>query len=207
MTDAAGPSPIRFDQTGLRGRTALLLTDLPTNDAGVPVDLPTGTTHVVILDDTPNPTLTLQVHPVGNPQNVAFVDHADLALTTPWATPLTTIDTERSCGVSSRDSSPGFARRNTPMAEPDITYYAVLGGDRTRDNPSGLVRRIHTTPRSTDEAFGRDLRWHPTEYLRKYFLGHNDDDHEEITLEEAATIISRWRVKWADEDRETADGQ
>lgn len=103
-------------------------------------------------------------------------------------------------------SSPRFARRNTPMTEPKITYYAKLGGDRTRDNPSGLVRRIHTTPMPTDEAFGRDLRWHPTEYLYKYWLGHNDDDHEEITLEEAATVISRWRVKWADEDRETADG-
>lgn len=202
MTDAAGPAPIRFDQTGLRGRTALLLTDLPTNDAGVPVDLPTDTTHVVILDDTPNPTLTLQVHPVGNPQNVAFVDHADLALTMSNAADA---DTGRRGGHPGAQAR-GFGRRNTPMTEPRITYYAVLGGDRTRDNPSGLVRRIHTTPRSTDEAFGRDLRWHPTEYLRRYFLGHNDDDHEEITLEEAATVISRWRVKWADEDREKADG-
>ncbi|OWM01268.1 hypothetical protein B7435_17050 [Mycolicibacterium peregrinum] len=92
------------------------------------------------------------------------------------------------------------------MTEPRITYYALLAGDRTRDNPSGLVRRIHTTPRPTDEAFGRDLRWHPTEYLRKYWLGHNDVDHEEITLEEAATIISRWRVKWAKEDRDGAGG-
>ncbi|OWM01266.1 hypothetical protein B7435_17040 [Mycolicibacterium peregrinum] len=73
------PSPIRFDQNGLRGRTALLLTDLPANDAGVPVDQPPGTTHVVILDDAPTSTLTLQVRV---PQNVAFVDHADLALLT-----------------------------------------------------------------------------------------------------------------------------
>lgn len=72
---------IRHDQTGLTGLTAELLSDLPTNDAGVPVDLPAGTTHVVIIDDTPNPTLTLQVHPVGQPDHVVFIDHTELALT------------------------------------------------------------------------------------------------------------------------------
>ena len=123
-----------------------------------------------------------------------------------WCDPQAATNTERRVAFSSPDSGLGFARRNTPMAEPKITYYAKLAGDRTRDNPSGLVRRIHTTPMPTDEAFGRDLRWHPTEYLRKYWLGHNDADHEEIILEEAATIISRWRVKWAAEDRERADG-
>lgn len=157
--------PIRYDQTGLRGHTAILLTELPTDDAGVPVKLPPGTTHVMIVDDTPNPTLTLQVHPVGNPQCVVYIDHAELALT-----------------------------------EPQITYYAILGADRTRENPSGLIRRIHTSPRTTDEAFGRNMHWHPTEYLRKYFLGHNDDDHEEISAEEAQAVIARWRAKWSRED-------
>lgn len=75
--------PIRYDQAGLAGRVAVLLTDLPTDDAGVPVNLPKGTTHVVILDDTPNPTLTLRVHPVGDDQTVAYVDHAELALDEP----------------------------------------------------------------------------------------------------------------------------
>lgn len=83
-----------------------------------------------------NPTLTLQVHPVGDPQCVVYIDHAQLGLT-----------------------------------ETEITYYAKLSGDRTRDNPSGIVRRIHDSPWSTDEAFGRDLQWHPTEYLRRYWCG------------------------------------
>ena len=74
--------PIRFDQTGLTGQVAVLLTDLPTNDAGVPVDLPPGTDRVVVLDDTPNPTLTLRVHPAGDPQHIVYIDHADLALAT-----------------------------------------------------------------------------------------------------------------------------
>ncbi|MFT4127030.1 MAG: hypothetical protein QM662_12485 [Gordonia sp. (in: high G+C Gram-positive bacteria)] len=74
------PVPIRFDQTGLAGRTAVLLTDLPTDTAGVPVDLPPGTRRVVVLDDTPDPTLTLRVHPVGDERTVAYIDHAELAM-------------------------------------------------------------------------------------------------------------------------------
>ncbi|UBV23950.1 MULTISPECIES: hypothetical protein [Mycolicibacterium] len=90
------------------------------------------------------------------------------------------------------------------MTEPQITYYAKLAAGRTRENPSGLVRRIHTSPLSTDESFGRDLQWHPTEYLRKYALGHNDVDHEEISAEEAQAVIDRWTIKWAQEDAEKA---
>lgn len=75
--------PIRYDQAGLQGQVATLLTEVPTDDAGVPVDLPKGTKHVVILDDTPNPTLTLRVHPVGDDHTVVYVDHAELALGEP----------------------------------------------------------------------------------------------------------------------------
>lgn len=56
------------------------------------------------------------------------------------------------------------------MSDPAITCYTV-DGDR---NPSGFVRRIHITPVSTCEAFGRNMQWHRTEYLRRYWLGHND---------------------------------
>ncbi|MDG5768830.1 hypothetical protein QA798_02535, partial [Mycolicibacterium fortuitum] len=54
------------------------------------------------------------------------------------------------------------------MTDPRLTYYAAGG---TREDPAGVIRRIHTSPLPTDETFGRDLQWHPTEYLRKYFLG------------------------------------
>ena len=93
------------------------------------------------------------------------------------------------------------------MTTPDITYYAKLAGNRTRQNPSGIVRRIHTSPGPTDEAFGRDLQWHPTEYLRRYWLGHNDVDHEEITADEAQVIIDRWRAKWANEDAQNGESR
>lgn len=88
------------------------------------------------------------------------------------------------------------------MTEPSVTYYARMSLNRTRDNPSGLVRRIHTIPMPTDQYFGRDMQWHPTEYLRRYWRGHAEDDHEEITADEAQAIIDRWRVKWAREDAE-----
>lgn len=78
--------PIRYDQTGLAGRVAVVLTDLPTDDAGVPVDLPKGTTRVVVVDDTPNANLTLRVHPVGDNTTVVYVDHAELALDEPGET-------------------------------------------------------------------------------------------------------------------------
>ena len=85
------------------------------------------------------------------------------------------------------------------MTKPRLTYYAVLAAGGTREDPAGVIRRVHTSPLPTDEAFGRDLQWHPTEYLRKYFLGHNDDDHEEIPAEEAQAIIDRGRAKWTKE--------
>ena len=72
--------PVRYDQTGLAGQTARLLTDPPTDDAGVPADLPAGTAEVVVVDDTPNPTLTLRVHPVGSATEVSFVRFDQLAV-------------------------------------------------------------------------------------------------------------------------------
>jgi hypothetical protein len=86
------------------------------------------------------------------------------------------------------------------MRELTITYYAKLAGGTTRENPSGIVRRIHTTPMPTDQYFGRDRQWHPTEYLRRHWRGHTDYDHEQITADEAQAIIDRWSAKWAHED-------
>ena len=73
------------------------------------------------------------------------------------------------------------------------TYYARVDEAQPRDNPRGIVRRRHTDP-PIDEVFARDMQWHPTEYLRLYWLGHNDVDHVEITEREAEEITSRWRT-------------
>lgn len=70
---------VLVDQTGLRARTAKLLTHEPTDDAGWPADLPAGATEVVVLDDEPNPTLTLRVFVPGTPK-YAFVRFDQLAV-------------------------------------------------------------------------------------------------------------------------------
>lgn len=85
------------------------------------------------------------------------------------------------------------------------TYYALLPGDRTPDDPGGILRRTHTEP-PIDEAFGRDMQWHPSEYLRRYYLGHNDVDHVEIDEESAKSILDRWCAEWTEEDRASSGG-
>lgn len=72
--------PFRFDATGLRGKTLRLLTDLPTNDAGFPQDLPLGITEVIAVDDTPNINLSVRVHPPDDPAQIVFVAFEQLAL-------------------------------------------------------------------------------------------------------------------------------
>ena len=71
-----------------------------------------------------------------------------------------------------------------------VTFYATVDDGFPRERPMGLHRRIHTTP-PTDQVFAGDLAWHPSEYLARYWLGHNDIDHVELTVAEAKTIIDR----------------
>ncbi|GAA2488116.1 hypothetical protein [Streptomyces gobitricini] len=72
-----------------------------------------------------------------------------------------------------------------------ISYYAKISQGFPRSNPRGIVRRriIGNGDETHDEAFTRNLRWEPTDYLRLYELGHNEVDHVEITEAEAAAFI------------------
>ncbi|MEU8517766.1 pentapeptide repeat-containing protein [Kitasatospora sp. NPDC048722] len=72
-----------------------------------------------------------------------------------------------------------------------FTYYAKLRTGFSRENPSGIVRRSSVDGIDYDEAFTRNLRWEPTEYLRLYELGHNEIDHVEITRAEAEAFVAR----------------
>jgi hypothetical protein len=83
---------------------------------------------------------------------------------------------------------------------PEITYYALVSETNPPERPAGLVRRIHTEPMPTDEVFRRDLQWHPTEYLQRYWLGHRDQEHVEITEAEAERIMARWRERFGTGD-------
>ncbi|GAA1919177.1 hypothetical protein [Streptantibioticus ferralitis] len=70
-----------------------------------------------------------------------------------------------------------------------VTYYAKIGEGYSRGNPRGIVRRRVADGVEYDEAFTRNLRWEPTEYLRLYELGHNEVDHVEITESEANAFV------------------
>ncbi|MCP3812055.1 hypothetical protein NLX62_06930 [Mycobacteriaceae bacterium Msp059] len=74
------PTPLRYDQSGLRGKRAHVLVDEPTDEIDWPANLPVGIKTVVIVDDTPNPHHTLRVHPVDDPDRVALVVFDQLAL-------------------------------------------------------------------------------------------------------------------------------
>jgi uncharacterized protein YjbI with pentapeptide repeats len=71
----------------------------------------------------------------------------------------------------------------------DITYYAKFSEGYSRSNLQGIVRRRMVNGVAHDEAFTRNLRWEPTEYLRLHELGHNEVDHVEISEAEAVAFI------------------
>lgn len=70
----------RYDTKGLRGKRLRLLTAVPTDDAGVPQDLPVGATDVISTDDEVGPNLSVRVHPPDDPKNIAYVAFDQLAL-------------------------------------------------------------------------------------------------------------------------------
>ncbi|MFE3720850.1 hypothetical protein [Streptomyces cyaneofuscatus] len=75
-------------------------------------------------------------------------------------------------------------------AEGEMTYFAKISDGHPRHSPRGIVRRrVEDNGRTHDEAFTRNLRWEPTEYLKLYDLGHNDIDHVRVTEIEAAAFI------------------
>lgn len=80
MSENRRLTPLRFDQTGLRGKLAQVLVDEPTDEIDWPADLPAGIKTVVILDDEPNPHHTLRVHPPEDPARIALVVFDQLAL-------------------------------------------------------------------------------------------------------------------------------
>ena len=81
---------------------------------------------------------------------------------------------------------------------PQVTYYALIADDGSAEDATGLVRRVHTSPRKTDEVIGNDLEWHPTDYLDRYYiLGSMDREHVEVSAEFAEALLDRWRAERA----------
>lgn len=70
----------RFDAEGLAGRRMRVVAEYPEDDSGRDSDLPPGTRDVIAVDDTPSVFLEMRVHPMDDPERVAFVRFDQLAL-------------------------------------------------------------------------------------------------------------------------------
>ncbi|WKG03114.1 hypothetical protein [Mycolicibacterium sp. HK-90] len=80
MTNHQRYTPLRYNQSGLRGKRARVLVEEPTDEIDWPANLPAGIEEVIIVDDAPNPHHTLRVHPLDDAERVALVVFDQLAL-------------------------------------------------------------------------------------------------------------------------------
>lgn len=71
---------ISWDATGLAGKRAHVLVDVPTDEIDNPADLPEGTKTVVIVSDQVTPHHTLFVHPEDDEEQLALVAYDQLSL-------------------------------------------------------------------------------------------------------------------------------
>ena len=84
------------------------------------------------------------------------------------------------------------------MAE-DIKYYAVLDAGHTLADPSGLARRTFTADGRLDESLCRDLTWKRSSEIYQWERGENfGPDLVEISADEAAVLVERFRQRWAE---------
>ena len=77
-----------------------------------------------------------------------------------------------------------------------ITYYAIVGGNRTIDNPYGLVRRLRHNDGPSDEALRKDFSWKFTPVIVEWERGDFADELVEVSHEQASEIIDYFREKW-----------
>ena len=77
-----------------------------------------------------------------------------------------------------------------------ITYYVIVGGSNTVDNPRGLVRRLEHEDGPLDEALRDDFSWKSTPVIVEWERGDFDDELVEISHEQASKIIEYFRQKW-----------
>ena len=83
-----------------------------------------------------------------------------------------------------------------------ITFYAIVGGDRTVDNPYGLARRLEFDGDGfTDEALRRDFSWEFTPAIIDWEHGSYDEELVEVSHERAEKIIRYFRERWGASDQ------
>jgi hypothetical protein len=87
-------------------------------------------------------------------------------------------------------------KANKAMAD-EVAYYAVVSGDGTSSDPSGLARRRRLpTGGFVDEALRRDLTWGHTSAIVEWKRDAMDFSLVEISEADAAQLIDRFRENW-----------
>ena len=77
-----------------------------------------------------------------------------------------------------------------------ITYYAIVGGSNTVDNPRGLVRRLEHDDGPSDETLKDDFSWKFTPVIVEWERGDFADELVEVSHEQADKIIQYFREHW-----------
>ena len=101
------------------------------------------------------------------------------------------------------DPGSGEYHRHSRLQEgrvlvPDkITFYAITGGERTIDNPYGLVRRLEFDGDGfTDEGLRKDFSWAFTSAIVEWKHGDFADELIEVSHEQVEKIIQYFRERW-----------
>jgi hypothetical protein len=77
-----------------------------------------------------------------------------------------------------------------------ITYYAIVGGDRTIDDPYGLLRRLEHENGPADEGLRRDFSWSQSPLITEWERGDFEDELVEVSHGQASKIIEYFRERW-----------
>ncbi len=78
-----------------------------------------------------------------------------------------------------------------------ITFYAVIGGPRTIDDPYGLLRRLQFDGDGfTDEGLRKDFSWKFTPVIAEWEHGDFEDELVEVSHAQAEKIIKYFRERW-----------
>jgi hypothetical protein len=77
-----------------------------------------------------------------------------------------------------------------------ITYYAIVAGSNTLDNPRGLVRRLEHDDGPSDEALSDAFSWSFTPVIAEWEHGDFDDELVEVSHEQASEILEYFRREW-----------
>lgn len=81
-----------------------------------------------------------------------------------------------------------------------ITYYAIVGGSNTLDNPRGLVRRLEHDDGPSDEGLSDDFSWSFTPVIVEWERGDFANELVEVSHKGASEIIEYFRRECGSSD-------